>query len=286
MRNTYSIICICLLIFAVLSLSCQDKKPGDSARDIEQAKPKPKISKELLGDMVAFDRAYIPALALTSKEDADGSATAMVILKETWSQFKAKSWDGPEGDDLWTADMESIEDSIIRADEIVTSGGNLIDAHEELEEIRKVTLDLRKRNNTDYFIDYLTEFHDPMEAIVLLAKGKTRNNLSEQDIEFIATTAEGVSTLWDTIMHLDLDTGLYGFSKKKTARLRSLMSAEKDKLEALQTALGFPDNQAGIIMAAIEIKPSFVEILFLFGDFERVEAEQYNGLDVSGDAEE
>ena len=64
------------------------------------------------------------------------------------------------------------------------------------------------------------------------------------------------------------------------------MSAEKDKLEALQTALGFPDKQAGIIMAAIEIKPNFVEILFLFGDFERVKTEQYNGLDESGDAEE
>ena len=103
--------------------------------------------RELKRDFVLFDRAFIPPLALTKAEKLKPSMKGMKQLKRQWAIFKGKYYDANPGNSQWKSDLDGIGKAIAEADEIVKSGKHLKEAHESLEEIRDIMLNLRKRIN-------------------------------------------------------------------------------------------------------------------------------------------
>ncbi len=63
-----------LLVFGILSISLFFLGRTSPASD-------------LMKDFASFDRAYIPALSLTSQEKIEESKKAMDLLKENWKIF-------------------------------------------------------------------------------------------------------------------------------------------------------------------------------------------------------
>jgi hypothetical protein len=119
----------------------------------------------------------------------------------------------------------------------------------------------------NYYIDYLTEFHEPMEAIVLTAKGKTPETLTDADIEKIKEQLAEASKLLTTIENAEFEQSIFGFSDEKTQTMRSYVSQEAESLNKLREAL--KDKGKGeIIQASIGIKPGFVKLFTMFGNFE------------------
>ena len=108
----------------------------------------------LISDFVKLDRAYIPTLFLTNLEKFNPSKKAIAKLKEEWDVFKGKYYEYNNEDPQWSKDFDKVDQSIREADKIISSGGDLIEAHEALETIRYTFLKTRRRNNIDYYIEH------------------------------------------------------------------------------------------------------------------------------------
>ena len=119
----------------------------------------------------------------------------------------------------------------------------------------------------DYYVDYLTEFYEPMEAIVLTAKDRTPETLTEADIEKIEEQLAEASKLLTTMENAEFVQSVFDFSDEKTRTMKSFISQEAESLDRLEEALEVRDK-GEIIQASIGIDPGFVKLLALFGDFE------------------
>ena len=219
-------------------------------------------------DMASFDRAYIPALSYTSLEKVSESTQAMQSLKTNWVTFKNKYYNINPADKAWKSDLDKIDNLIQRADQVVQSKKNIIDAHQKyLEEVRIIFKDLRKRNNiNDYFIDHLTVFHEPMENIVLAGKDKTSKTFTDQDLQTIKNNLPTAIQDFQIVEKAKLDPVVFNFNSEKLKQAQQLITTEKQKLLDLQQALTTKKTDL-IIKTSVAIKPNFAKLFMLFGDF-------------------
>lgn len=224
-------------------------------------------------DFVSFDKAFIPPLALTRAEKAKPSKKAMKLLKENWGTFKAKYYEANPNDPSWKADFNKVDQKIMEAAKTVKSGKNLMDAHESLEEIRYIFLELRKRNGINYYIDPLSEFHVFMEVIVHTADENDPDTLDDSDKQTIREQYDQASKIWHRIKTSEFDRDLYGFNDEKMAQMKKLLKMESEALNKLGKALEV-NNNALIIETGKAIKPNYAKLYKLFGDFERIKGQR------------
>jgi len=225
----------------------------------------PMANADIIKDMVHFDQAYIPVLATTSDEKLIAARKAMKALKLQWQSFSQKH--ELYGDDPnWETDMDKIGSRIAAAEKIVTDGKKIKDAHEELEHIRIIFMNMRERNGIDYFIDNLTLFHEPMEEIVLTVKGKTPDSLSASDIERIKHHLPKTMLLWEVTGKAKFDPAVYEFNPQQASSLHELIKKEQQALANLQKALAAGDKKQ-VIATGMAIKPNFAQVFKLFGRF-------------------
>ena len=223
----------------------------------------------LMKDFVSFDRAFIPPLALTNQEKVNPSKKAMMILKENWSAFKGKHYEANPKDAKWKSDLDKVESSIQAAGKIIEGGKNLMEAHELLEQVRYAFMALRKRNQMDYYLDHLSEFHEHMESIIHTASERDAGSLSPKDKEHVGKELGQASLIWERIQALRFDAALFGFNDQKQEEMKDLVKKEAEALQRLKTALG-GSNNAAIIKSAKEIRPNYANLYKMFGDFDRV----------------
>jgi len=221
---------------------------------------------ELRQDMVKLDKSYIAALALTSQGEVAESRKAMDILSGSWKAFKKTYYDANPKDTQWKKDFDAADKMIAEAAHIVVSDRKVTDAHEALENMRMVMMRLRARNKVDYFVDGLTAFHEPMEAIVLAAKDKTPETLTDADIQRIRKTLPDAEKLWNRVMAGKLDAATYQLDASQITQAQKLMQTEQQALAALKSALAKGEKPA-IIKTAVGIKPNFAQLFMIFGDF-------------------
>jgi hypothetical protein len=223
----------------------------------------------VIKDTAVFDKAYIPALFLTSQGKVEESKLSMKFLKEGWTVFKEKYYSAQPNDAQWKKDMDKVEELIIAADETVAGGKELGSAHEDIEGAGAILKDARQRNKIEYFPDYLAEFHGVMEEVFEDAVNWKPETLSDKDIQNIQKiVSDGLET-WDAAKKANFSPELYGFSAEKVQKMTNLHKAEEDALLALQEALKKGDK-AEIIKYALSLKPKYASVYLLFGDFERL----------------
>ena len=223
----------------------------------------------ILKDFASFDRAFIPPLALTNQDKLKPSQKAIRLLNKNWESFKTKYYNSNPQDPEWKEDFDRIGKQIAEATSIVESGENLMHAHEALEEIRSITLDLRRRNNIEYYIDYLTEFHFLMESIVHTASDNEPADMGEEVISELSDLTDEASAMWSKIEAQPFDKALFGFDDEKIAKMMGLMKAESEALDNLKKAINSKDKTA-IIEMAKNVKPNYAKIYMMFGDFDSI----------------
>lgn len=220
-------------------------------------------------DMVTFDKSYITALALTSQTNKVATEKAMKRTVAQWAIFKkehTKTFNTNKSD---KADLAIIDQLISDAEHIVRVNEKTDEAHEILEGVRSTFLKIRKRNSIDYYIDYTTKFHEPMEAIVLTAKGKTAETLTEAMLLKIKDNFKVARQDWNNLQKAFFDPALFSFSVEKDAQRHRYIQAETEAMNKLEKALEGSDKEA-VIKAAMGIKSNFVSLFLMFGDFEKV----------------
>lgn len=222
----------------------------------------------LIKDMVHFDQAYIPVLALTSAAEVKASRSSFMVFENVWHDFKHKYYSKAGNDALWKSDFDKIDGYVRASKKIIRRGTNIKAAHEELEHVRVVLMHLRERNGIEYYVDHLTRFHEPMEKIVLAVKGKTAATLTDDALSVIKRTLPEARLLWHSVRNSKFDASLYEFNKAKAEMLTTLVNKEQVALTKLHEAVKAKDK-AQIIQAGLAIKPNFAKLFKAFGHFSK-----------------
>lgn len=215
--------------------------------------------------MVAFDQAYIPALAFTSQQQGDSARAAMPDVMARWQSLQGNIPADWKRQEAWRQVTTDITGRLQRADALIAEG-QLTEAHEALEGVRSLLMLQRNKHGIDYFVDRLTAYHEPMEAIVLAVKGKTPMTLTDADITMIRQRLLEAQALWHNVEQARVDPKRYRLSNETSVALGTGIRQEAAALQTLQAALAGDDRQR-IIQAATAIKPPFSQVFMLFGDF-------------------
>jgi len=220
----------------------------------------------LLKDMARLDKAYIPVLALASQENVGPAQRAMPRLRERWDDFDRRYRDAFLSDPKWAAGFDRVDEAIARAELLIEEGDNLHQAHESLEIVRAVFFQLRRSNGVDYFLDYLTAFHDPMEAIVLAAKGKAPQDLRGADLKHMRARLEEAQSLWGLVESAEFDPALFEFTPEQATWVQQQVASLSTALDELDRALA-ESGDGQIVEKAVALKPRFAQLYMFFGDF-------------------
>jgi hypothetical protein len=211
----------------------------------------------LLDDMVALDRAYVPVLALTNQTGKDAeSRAAMSRFDAAWRVFLSAP--SAKADTSLAGVLNESEGRIVRAREEIRVG-NLKAAHESLEHLRRSFWKWRAGKGITYFPDALTAYHDEMERVADAATHAT--NAGKLPSLLAVARAR-----WLDLERSTFDAKLHGFDESKVARLKGLMGRERAALEEI-SALGPGGERGALTTAAKNLKGTFAQIYFLFGDF-------------------
>ena len=211
--------------------------------------------------MVALDRAYVPALALTNMPGKDAqSREATRRLSEAWAGF-TKTIDPAFKRDRTLAKVLAESTEKITAAAALAGAGQIAKAHDALEHVRGALWKWREARGLVYFPDSLTAFHDEMEHLVDLgAKGADR--------EAQRKAYASARSRWVDVERAAerFEAKLYGFDAARIERLRGLMAKERALLDDYAVALAASNPQA-LAGAGRALKGNFAQTYFLFGDF-------------------
>jgi hypothetical protein len=219
----------------------------------------------LLDDFARFDRAYVPALALTKMGTQQASQKALGHLKQEWRKFSASHRGSMPDDRLWQTDFNRVCEAIADAERHL-KGNQQLDAHESLEAIREIFLESRRRNELIYYLDYLTEFHTTMEEIVLAVKVEKPGDLGSNSIARIRSLTQTAVQQWEQVKSAPFPRERFEFGEEKLAQRQQLLKAETEALRQLTEAI-HGNDKARIVDAGRAIKPIFAKSFMLFGDF-------------------
>ena len=220
-----------------------------------------------LDNTVAFDGVYIPALALTSAAQTEEAAkerahAAMRRLEARWLQLRPglqQELGGPAaGRTLAKVDGH------LAAARRALANQSFAHAHEALEEVRVELLKARQKKNIDYFVDRLTQFHEPMEALVLDGTRLKPQELTAAKRDAMEKTFVEARVLWEGIEQNRPDPRVYALSPARAAQLDKALLDERAALSRLSDALRAPDA-AALLKAAAALKPAFARAFTAFG---------------------
>jgi hypothetical protein len=222
---------------------------------------------EIAADVyVEFDRVFIPALALTNQQKEPAARKALQRLSKAWDARFVEHYHGMfEGDSQWPRDLSRIAQCIALA-EAKLAAGELLEAHEELEPIRDILMEARRRNHVDYPIDTLSQFHATMEAIVKPAMKLKPASLGDAQIAQWKQLAQRAEQEWTMVERAEFDLAVFGKSDVQQQQFPSMLRAEGAAIDRLQAALAGNDKEM-IVKAARGLKPPFAKIYMFFGDF-------------------
>ncbi|MCB8933554.1 MAG: hypothetical protein M9921_14770 [Fimbriimonadaceae bacterium] len=221
-----------------------------------------------LQSMLAFDAVYIPALSWTSQAQTDPDAAVKAVastkaLAQRWPAERASLMEAFPSDSRWAAELDRVGRQIASGAK-QAEAKEFAGAHEALEAVRLILMEGRKRNGLEYFVDRLTAFHEPMEAIVLAAKGKRPSQLDSRLRATLELELLHAETLWLAVDAQIPDAERYGLTPQQEARLRRAMTDETTALMTLRSALA-TGTPAQVLNAAVSLKPPFAKLFTTFG---------------------
>jgi hypothetical protein len=231
---------------------------------------------DLVQAMADFDRSYIPPMFYTSNNNKPLSIKSMAIYKAEWAKFSGAYYDYRSDYANWQSYFVAIEEALAEADNIVSSCAlnpactNVVPAHEPIELVRLTMQELRTRNGFPKFnTDVLTAFHEPMEAIVLSVKGKTPDTLDDATIAMLHSYIDEAFSRWSKVEKCPLEQQLWHLTDQQVTDYYTSMFQEELALTMFKNALD-SGNKSAIIQTGVAVKPTFVKMYTLFGDFARV----------------
>jgi len=209
--------------------------------------------KSVISHNADFDRAFIPALALTGQAKPDGrSVMAVKQLKQQWEVLKARL---PELVEKGAVGGR-IEDLIMKADGLISARRNA-EAHRALVEVSRLLIRQRTKHGIDYFPDKLMAFRDVMEMIVS----------SSGDPTVVSEFMPEAQARWAVAREAKFKPEDFRFTDERVEALKENMQAvDKVLLDLKAAAAGM--NRPAMKKQARLLKKRFTKVYIMFGNFE------------------
>ena len=219
-------------------------------------------------DMLAFDAVYIPALAATSAASQDASVApraraTLDRLAAAWPALQPRLQAAWPGERAWTKELADVGGRIAEAGVEVRRGG-FGAAHEALETVRLTLMAARQRHGMEYFVDALTEYHEPMEQLALAGSKLKPAQVDAAARARLEQAFTHARALWLAVERLPVDAGVLALTPRREAQLRTGIADESAALARLSVALRESDA-AALLKAAGAIKPPFARAFTAFG---------------------
>lgn len=175
-------------------------------------------------DMLSFEQKYIPTLLLTAQADGQAVAASSKLVTQ-WNQFKQKQAYRYSDDSLWGFDLVKIERAILDAQRLIQAG-DFNRAYNILSTVRIRFASMRERHNIIFYIDGLTRFDSPMQA--LLKKIRI-----EQADDVYLEIADAKSA-WKNIMLIELNLFNYDLDLQQIEYLQQCLLKGDKLLTSMQ----------------------------------------------------
>jgi hypothetical protein len=222
---------------------------------------------ELVAGMVAFDKAYIPVLALSNQNKPEASLKAMTILKSQWADFSRRfAASYPEAD--WTRGFDRTAAVLLRAEEQLKKGDPAA-AHIVLEEVRDIFVELRAARSIAYYVDFLNHYHGSMEEVTAVTAGRTAAAVGQDQVRSVGSLLPVARAKWEATLAAPFDAAAFGFSAARVEELKKAEQAVLQGIGQVEKALETGDREA-LVRTVEAMKPVFTRTFLMFGDFEKV----------------
>lgn len=227
-----------------------------------------KTPADALADMLAFDAVYIPALSLTTNggKDAASAARADAALQRlaaTWPAQRRQLAAAWPRDAAWARDLGIVQRQIEEAQGAVKRR-DWAAAHEALEPVRITLMKARQARAMPYYVDRLTAFHEPMEALALAGSTWKPEQLTPARRQALDAAFGHARALWRAVEREPVDATALALSATREQQLRQGVADETAALSRLSTALR-GDDAAALLKAAAAIKPPYARTFTAFG---------------------
>jgi hypothetical protein len=210
-----------------------------------------------------FELQYKLSLYHTSEGDSAAATQAVGEALAWWDSVQTRFEKAPPAsfrrDPAWIGDLQSVRRQLDRGQEEIDRG-RLQEAHEALAQVCQILADLRERNGVVALMDLLTRFRKPMERIVLLAEGKTPEQLSDAVLDTMLSVYPELETAWQRVRELPLERVVLG----RPSGFAWQRERESETIAALKKALQGRDREA-VLQFVPQMKRSFIAIFMNFG---------------------
>ena len=141
-----------------------------------------KSSDTLLNDIAQIDYNYAHTLLTVKKMDRESSIDVISKFMKDWAVFRKYYFNINEEDYRWKNDINTISDLLIRVDYFVSDDEDISAGYLILHDVKHVLSDIRRRNNIDWPMDYLTSIYKTTYRLNELSKiYSEKNNILQED---------------------------------------------------------------------------------------------------------
>ncbi len=222
---------------------------------------------EILGDTVELDRKFIPLLVAADAGDSLVARAALAEFLPQWETFRDRYYNHADSDSLWVPDFILLDELVDSAALTIDSGYDMSYAHEDLEDFRMIMFEVRDRNDIDYFVDYLNEFHELADQIGAITRDRNSRGLTDADMDELDRLGTAALDVWEDVEELEFDARLHRFDDDRTTQLERGIRAVGSQVRRLQQAVA-GDERVTATGAGNALRPELDELYRLFGDFE------------------
>jgi hypothetical protein len=216
----------------------------------------------LLHDMAEFDKAYIPVLYYVRQGEMDNAKRAVFFLNHSWQKVNRKYKNLNSENDDW-------QEAFRMTDAWLSDAYFSIDAMQPkeayifLDHVRYQMMDLRIKNDIDYYLDDVWEFEASLDLAEEVAVDQMLCLLDYCEFEDIV---KDLNEQWKIMTKAKVAAELFDLNAEDLKVL-------KNKKEKLQAAI-IVFNQAveemereNLAMTATFLRQAYLEYLAGFGDF-------------------
>lgn len=202
---------------------------------------------------------YRVALFQTNRKEQNAALKGINNFSKEWENIVLKFADAPPeifaNDAKWKSTLTKISD-IASTGKQEIEAGKLSEAHGTLEEIRDEYSDLRRRNHLVFFSDYINNYHEAMEQLLLT--GYSADKIDSDKKNVIREQLAVMEYLSERVVQ---NAPAHYRANKVYIKLQaSLITSLKNLRAALDS-----DNPDAISKAIKGLKPAYAKLFVKFG---------------------
>jgi hypothetical protein len=217
--------------------------------------------------MAALDKKYISALGLSGQAgNLEPAKIAFSDFEVAWNAFNLRYSNEPGFDAEWKDDLSKVGEAVSKAKVALVGEANGPAAHEALEAVRMTLLASRTRQKIPYFLDYLTLYHNDMEALLAGKPQKALKDWSDTERKSFAADLDIAAARWEKVKSQEGLLPAAALSTKASAAYAARWQEVDSIMAGTKRAFESGDEKAFSDTLG-QLKPAFIKTFFLFGEF-------------------